>query len=187
MMRWNGFGRSLLFGAFAGVAFVPFAMLATPFFGWSGAVAAYAVMSASVYLAGLGTTHRQGLTASVLLALGVGAVAAVATSDRDVVLATALALAVLRSGLLYRSRFARALLLESTLAGAGLWLAGHVFDGSVTSTALAVWAFYLVQSAYFAVGGIAARPDRPQDADPFDAARTRALAVLDDMGVGDSS
>ena len=39
MMRWNGFGRSLLFGAFAGVAFVPFAMLATPFFDWSGAVA----------------------------------------------------------------------------------------------------------------------------------------------------
>ena len=85
---------------------------------------------------------------------------------------------MLRSGLLYRSRFARALLLESTLVGAGLWLAGHVFDGSVTSTALAVWTFYLVQSVFFAVAGIAARPDRPNDTDPFDAARARALATL---------
>jgi len=186
MMRWNGLGRSLIFGAFAAVAYIPFSILVTPLFGWSGAVAAYAIASAAVYLAGLGPTLRQGLMASVLLGLGVGAIAVVAPSDRDVVLAAALGLAVLRSGLLYRSRFARALLLESTLAGVALWLAGHVFDGSVASTALAFWAFYLVQSVYFAVGGIAARPDRPDDVDPFETARARAHAVLDQMGVGDS-
>jgi hypothetical protein len=186
MMRWNGLGRSLLFGAFAAAAFIPFAIIATPLFGWSGAVAAYAIVSAAVYLSGLGPTLRQGLAASLLLGLGVGAIAVVAPSHRDVVLAAALALGVLRSGLLYRSRFARALAIESALGCGGLLIAGQIFDGSVVSTALAVWAFYLVQSVFFAVGGITLRCDRPDDVDPFEAARARALALLDDVGVGDS-
>jgi|GEM_PF-1557729 len=186
MMRWNGLGRSLLFGAFAAAAYAPFSIIATPLFGWSGAVAAYALLSAAVYLAGLGQTLHQGLAASLLLSLGVGAIAVVAPSDRDVVLAAALALGLLRSGLLYRSRFARALMLESALACGGLLIAGKVFDGSVVSTALAIWAFYLVQSVFFAVGGISERRECPDDVDPFDAAHAGALAVLDDVGVGDS-
>jgi hypothetical protein len=186
MMRWNGLGRSLLFGAFAAAAYVPFAIIATPLFGWSGAVAAYALVSAAVYLTGLGPTLRQGVAASMLLGLGVGAVAVIAPSDRDVVLAAALALGLLRSGLLYRSRFARALVLESTLLCGALLIAGQIFDGSVISTVLAVWAFYLVQSCFFVVAGIAARRDGPDDVDPFDAARARAQALLDDVGVGDS-
>jgi len=185
MMRWNGLGRSLLFGAFAAAAYVPFAIVATPLVGWSGAVAAYALLSAAVYLSGLGPNLRQGLTASLLLGLGVAAIAVIAPSDRDVVLAAALALGVLRSGLLYRSRFARALALESALVCGGLLVAGQIFDGSVVSTALAVWAFYLVQSVFFAVGGITARRDCADDVDPFDAARARALAVLDEVGTGD--
>ena len=124
MRRWNGLGRSLLFGALAAAAYIPFAIVATPLFGWSGAVAAYAVVSAAVYLGGLGPTLRQGLAASLLLGLGVGAIAVVAPSDRDVVLAAALALGVLRSGLLYRSRFARALAIESALACGALLVAG---------------------------------------------------------------
>ena len=59
MMRWNDFTRSLLFGAVAAAAFVPFAMVAAPLLGWSGALAAYAVVSASAYLAGLGASRRQ--------------------------------------------------------------------------------------------------------------------------------
>jgi hypothetical protein len=186
MMRWNGLGRSLLFGACAAAAYVPFAIIATPLFGWSGSLAAYALLSAAVYLAGLGATLRQGLAASLLLGLGVGAVAFVAPSDRDVVLAAALALGLLRSGLLYRSRFARAVALEGALTCGGLVIAGQIFDGSVLSTALALWTFYLVQSVYFAVPGIAARRDCPDGVDPFDSAHARALAVLDDVGVGDS-
>ena len=75
MMRWNGLGRSLLFGALAAAAYIPFAIVATPLFGWSGAVAAYAVVSAAVYLSGLGPTLRQGLAASLLLGLGLAGVA----------------------------------------------------------------------------------------------------------------
>jgi hypothetical protein len=184
MMRWNGLGRSLLFGAFAAAAYVPFAIVATPIFGWSGAVAAYAVVSAAAYLAGLGPSVRQGFAAAAAFGLGVGALALVAPSDRDVVLAAALGLGVVRSGLLYRSRFARALVIEAALLCSGLLCAGKLFDGSIVSTVLAIWSFFLVQSAFFAVGGVAARTDEPNDVDPFDAARARALAVLEDVGVG---
>ena len=73
-MCWNDFGRSLLFGAVAAAAFVPFAIVAAPHLGWGGTLAAYAVASASAYLAGLGATRRQGLGAGLLVGLlGTGA------------------------------------------------------------------------------------------------------------------
>jgi hypothetical protein len=185
MMRWNGLGRSLLFAAFAAAAFVPFAVVATPFAGWSGSVAAYAIASAAAYLLGLGPSLRQGFAAAGLLVLGVAALALVAPSDRDVVVSAALALGLLRSGLLYRSRFARALAVEGALLGAGLLLAEALFDGGIASTVLAIWAFYLVQSAFFVVGGVRARSDLAEELDPFDAAHARALALLDEGGVGE--
>ena len=67
MMRWNGLGRSLLFGAFAAAAYIPFSILATPILGWTGAVGCYAALSAAAYLAGLGPTLRQGFAAALLL------------------------------------------------------------------------------------------------------------------------
>jgi hypothetical protein len=141
-------------------------------------------MSAAAYLVGLGANVRQGLVAAALLGISVGTIALVAPSERDIVLAAAIGLGVLRSGLLYRARFARALALEGALLCGGLLIAGRLFDGSLTSTVLAIWSFYLVQSAFFAVAGITARPDHARDVDPFDSARARALALLDDVGVG---
>ena len=141
MMRWNDFTRSLLFGAVAAAAFVPFAIVAAPLLGWSGALAAYAVVSAAAYLAGLGASRRQGLGAGLLLAvLGTG-IALAAPSARDAALAAALLLGLCRSGMLYRTRFARALLLEGFLLCAGLGVAGHLLTGSTFSAVLAVWVF----------------------------------------------
>jgi hypothetical protein len=85
--------------------------------------------------------------------------------------------------MLYRTRFARALLLEGVLLCAGLGVAGHLLSGSTFSAVLAVWAFYLVQSVFFLVAGVEARREDSGDADPFEAARARALELLD-QGVG---
>jgi hypothetical protein len=184
MMRWNDFTRSLLFGAVAAAAFVPFAIVATPFLGWAGALVAYAVASASAYLAGLGASRRQGLAAGLLVGLVGTGVALAAPVPRDALLATALLLGLCRSGLLYRARFARALVLEGVLLCAGLGIAGHLLGGSTFSAVLAVWAFFLVQSVFFLVGGVETRREEPGDADPFDTARARALELLE-RGVGD--
>ncbi len=185
MMRWNDFRGSLLFGAVAAAAFVPFAIIATPHFGWGGALAAYAVASASTYLTGLGATRRQGFAAGLLVAvLGVG-IAFAAPTARDAILAATLLLGLCRSGLLYRARFARALVLESVLLCAGLGVAGYLLAGSTFSAVLAVWAFYLVQSVFFLVGGVETRSEETGDVDPFEAARARALELLE-QGVGEA-
>jgi len=185
MMRWNDFTRSLLFGAVAAAAFVPFAMLAAPVVGWSSALAAYAVVSASAYLAGLGASRRQGLGAGLLLGLLGTGIALASPSARDSVLAAALLLGLCRSGMLYRTRFARGLLLEGILLCAGLGLAGHLLTGSTFSAVLAIWAFYLVQSVFFLVGGVESRREDCGDADPFETARARAVELLEQgLGVG---
>jgi len=183
MMRWNDFGRSLLFGAVAAAAFVPFAILATPILGWSGGLAAYAVICAATYLAGLGATRRQGFAAAgVLLLLG-GAIAVIAPTPRDAILAAALALGICRSGLLYRARFGRSLLLEAFLLCAGLGAAAELLGGSTFSAVLAVWIFFVIQSVFFLVGGVASRKEPEAAADPFEAARMRTLELLDRDGV----
>jgi hypothetical protein len=185
MMRWNDFTRSLLFGAVAAAAFVPFVVLAAPVLGWSDALAAYAVISASAYLAGLGASRRQGLGAGLLLGLLGTGIALAAPTARDSVLAAALLLGLCRSGMLYRTRFARALLLEGVLLCAGLGVAGHLLAGSTFSAVLAVWAFYLVQSVFFLVSGVETRREGAGDGDAFEAARARALELLE-QGVGEA-
>jgi hypothetical protein len=185
-MRWNDFGRSLLFGAVAAAAFVPFAIVASPHLGWGGTLAAYAVASASAYLAGLGATRRQGLAAALLLGLLGTGVALAAPTSRDAVLGAALLLGLCRSGLLYRTRFARALLLEGILLCGGLGVAGHLLTSSTFSAVLAVWAFFLVQSVFFLVGGVETRREDAGDVDPFEAARARAIELIE-QGVADRS
>lgn len=184
MIRWNDFGSSLLFGAVAAAGFVPFAILAAPLLGRSGSLVAYALASAAVYLAGIGASRRQGLAAALLVA-GAGAAAALLAPDpRDALLATGMIFGLCRSGLLYRSRFARALLLEGALVGAGLGVAGQLLDASTFSAVLAVWAFFLVQSVFFLIGGVEARCEDPGELDPFDAAHARVLEILEQGGAG---
>ncbi|MFQ5418502.1 MAG: hypothetical protein ACE5FL_15855, partial [Myxococcota bacterium] len=165
MMRWNDFGRSLVFGASAAAGVVPFTLVAAPPLGWSSALAAYAVLCSAVYLVGLGPNVRRGATAALLAGALGSAAWGIAPSPRDAILAAALVLALCRSGLLYRARFARALALEGVLGVAALGLAGQLLSGSTFSAVLAVWSFFLVQSAFFLVGGIEVRSEPAPDLD----------------------
>jgi hypothetical protein len=182
MMRWNDFGRSLVFGAVAAAAFVPFAVVATPVHGWSSGVAAYALLCSATYLAGLGATRRQGLTAAGVALLVGGTVAWIAPTPRDAIFAAALGLGLCRSGLLYRARFARSLLLEGFLLCAGLAAAAEMFGGSTFSAVLAVWIFFVIQSVFFLIGGVNARREGAEETDAFEAARARALELLEREG-----
>ncbi len=176
-MRWNGFARSLGFAAVAGAGFLPFAALVADLRGVGPALALYATLAVAVYAAGLGASLRRGLAAALLAAGLATAGLLLATTVREQWLLVGVALAVCRSGVLYRARPARALVAEVALVGAGLWLARAWFDGSALSGALAVWGFFLVQSLFFLAGGVGERPEAAEG-DPFDRARERALALL---------
>ena len=181
-MRWNGFRGSLVFAAVAAAGFVPFTAIAAPLLGWHSALAAFAVCAVSGYLAGLAGNLRKGIGAALVAgAIGTG-FALVAPSTREALLGAGLALGLCRSGLVYRARFARAVVLETLLLLCGAGLAGHLYTGTLFSAALSVWSFFLVQSAFFLVGGVSPRRQATPGQDPFDAARSRALEILEQAG-----
>ena len=72
----------------------------------------------------------------------------------------------------------RALALELALGAAGLALARLAFAPSLAGTVLAIWAFGLVQSAWPLLGE--GRAAELPGLDPFDEARRRAEALLDE-------
>ena len=119
-MLWNGFGRSLLFAALAAGAFPVFALLANPVLGRGTALSLYLLGIAVVYVAGLAPRRSRGLVAAgIASALGVG-VLLLAPSIGTIAAGAALVVGVCRSGVLYRSRRARALGAETLLLAGGL-------------------------------------------------------------------
>jgi len=179
-MKWTGFGRSVLFAALAGAAWPAFALAAGALLGMNAAFSLYAVGATAVYVAGLAPNLARGL-ASAFAAVAIAVtVAAVAGAPGGAALGAALALGIVRSGLLYPSRNARAIAIEALLIGGGLALARFLSAPGALGAALALWGFFLVQSAFFAIGGVRT-PDAGGGAlDRFERARRRALALLED-------
>jgi hypothetical protein len=173
------FAGSLVFAAAAAAAVLVGTPLLAPLHGERAAVR-FLILAGVVAYAGVAAPSRRRGIAAAALAAGAGALLlALPLGLGGHALGAAALLGVCRSGALYRSRPARAWLLEATLLGAGLALAAFLGAGSVPRFALAVWGFWLVQSAYFAVGGVAPRPDAGAPDDPFERARTRILALLE--------
>jgi len=178
-MRWNGFGRSLLFAALAAGAYPIFALFANPVLGRASALSLYLLGIAAVYAAGLASRRsRAALAAGIASALGVG-VLLLASSVGTVAAGAALIVGVCRSGVLYRSRRARALLAETILLAGGLGLARFLAGPDTLQVAFAIWGFFLVQSFFFLLGGVAERAERSAGLDPFEVASARALALME--------
>ena len=81
------------------------------------------------------------------------------------------------------SPLGRALLVEASLLAAGLAFAKALAGSSVSSVALAVWGFFLVQSLFFLAGGTAARPEEEFAEDPFDRARREAVRLMEEASM----
>jgi hypothetical protein len=173
-----GFARALLFAAMAAAGFVPFDLVCSPWLGSAGAFVAYAVGSAAACALGIAPSRRRGLGAALLVAAGGATAAGLAADPRDAVLAAALLLAAVRSGLLYPARLGRALWVEAALVGGGLALASQFPLRGAASGALAVWSFFLVQSVFSLVGGARRRREPAGGGDTFARARDRLEAAL---------
>lgn len=179
-MKWNSFASSVVFAAIAGAAWPAFALVAGPLLGSRAAFSLYLVGLTGVYVAGIAPTLARGIaSAFVAVVIAVG-VAAVAGASHAAALGAAIALGVARSGLLHRrGGGTRAIAIEALLLGGGLVLARFLMAPGVLGSALALWGFFLVQSAFFAIGGSPTR-EAAGVGDRFEAARRRALALLEE-------
>ena len=178
-MRCYGFARSLLFAAVAAGVFPIFALVADPVLGWAPALSLYLVGIAAVYSAGLAPRRSRAVfVAGIASALGAG-VLLLAPSVGTVAAGAALIVGVCRSGVLYRSRRARALVAETILLAGGLGLARFLAGPDTLQMAFAIWGFFLVQSFFFLLGGVAERSEQSAGLDPFEVARARALTLME--------
>jgi len=179
-MRWNDLPRSLVFGALAAASWLAIAV----FFQGSAPLGLvlklHAATCVALYLAGLAPAGRSGARAGALaLLIGLG-IAILVPSPTTALLALGAVLSVGRSALLWESRPVRALVMELVLVLGGLKLAALVGASTIIGLALGYWTFFLVQGAFFLVGGVDARAPERSSRDPFDVARERALRVLEE-------
>jgi hypothetical protein len=177
-MRCNTFAGSLLFAALAAAGLLALEVLLAPL-NLPSLLACYVVAVAAAYVAAIAPHRASGLAAGALAAL-LGVVLLLLPLDLgQVALGAALVVAVCRSAILYRARPLRALLLELALLAGGLGLAASLADGGIASLAWGLWGYLLVQSLFFAVGGVALRDGGDARVDPFERARAGLLALLD--------
>ena len=180
-MRWNSFARSVVFAAAAALLAVPFFLLFAPLFGAHTAVAGLSIVLSAAYVAGIAGDVRRGLGAAALVGLLGLLVVAIAGSLAEVVIGSAVVLAVVRSGLLHRRRGgARTLAVEVFLGVAGLLVARFLADASIAGLALAIWGFFLVQSFFFLLGAAPGAVRVHREVDPFERARGRLLDLFED-------
>jgi hypothetical protein len=156
------------------------ALLAVPLLGARTALSLYLVGTAALCAWGIAPDRARGAGAALAVA-GLGAGTLLLARDVwEVAGGAALALGVARSGLLYRARTARAIVVETTLVGGGLLLARWLATPGPLGVALALWGFFAVQAGFFAIGGVGLRPPDPAGMDRFENARRRALELLED-------
>ena len=177
-MRWNSFVRTLGFGAVAAAGLPVAAALFGPAVAFHHLLPPYLVVTTALYTAGIAPTRARGLTAGGLALLLGLALLACANGGAELAIGAALILSAVRSGLLYRARPARAIVLEAGLLCGGLGLAKFLLTDGLGGVSLALWGFFLVQSLFFLVGGLAVRPEASPRRDPFEHARAQLLSLL---------
>jgi len=178
-MFCNTFVRSLVFAAAAAAGLWVAAVLLLPVLHPSQLLALYLVAAAAAYVVGIAPGRSAGLAAGGIAAALGGGLLLLPLGVAGTALGAALVVAVCRSAILYRARRFRALLLELVLLVGGLGLAHALAGAGVGSAAFGLWGYFLVQSAFFLVGGVVPRDDRDGALDRFDRARAQLIALLD--------
>ncbi|MBW2281499.1 MAG: hypothetical protein JRG76_14450 [Deltaproteobacteria bacterium] len=177
-MSWRGFTPGLLFAAVAAAASIPAAIVLAPILGRLDAHALLLTGILSVYAAGLAATPAR--AAGVGLAIGALGLAMQVFGAHlgEIAIGLTAALAICRSGVLFRSRPARAALAEGVLGLLAVGLAEFLYGPTAFGFALALWGYLLVQSAWFLVPGTRRSAESAAILDPFEEADRRARALM---------
>jgi hypothetical protein len=178
MMRTDTFLRSLAFAAAAAIGAVAWLVCMAPVLGGRRALGLWLVGLTASYVGGL-AAHRHRRVAVTLVNAAVGlTLLAVLPGLRELVPALVVVLGVGRTACVPRATPLRAVATEACLLTGGLVFAEIVGGPSLRGVALGVWGFFLVQSFYALVpAGVRPRPGG--EADSFEAAHARALALLE--------
>jgi hypothetical protein len=174
MTRVDGFGKAVAFAALAAGATAVWLLLAVPAIGGRAAVDVAVVALGVTYLTVLRGSPRRILPVTALLLVLAGTVWPWMPSVGATALGMAAAIGVGQVLTAKEAGGVRVVVREAALLGSGLALAATFAAPSIRGIALAVWAFFLVQSFRFV---LPASP-HPPDVDPFDAAHARAVALL---------
>lgn len=178
-MRGNTFLGSLAVGMFLALGAIPWLIVAGPVVGHSFAAGVYCLGALVVYLVAIAPSWRQSVATAAAASLASVLALMMGAGLAEIVIIAAAFLALARSGFLYRSRPARAVVLEAALLVGGLLCARFLAAPTVLGFGLGVWGFLLVQSLFFLAGGVDERPADEPALDPFERARQDALAVLE--------
>ena len=179
-MRAGKFSSSLVFAAVAGLAAVPYLLVALPAFGLIRTLAIGSIVSVAAYIVVASPSLVRGLRSGALtLALGVGLYAL--APGVVVLFASAILLGVVRSGLLYRAKIGRAFAIEAMLFLLATSVAQLLAGSTVQSYGLAVWGFFLVESTFFLFEGARSRAESGSAEDPFERARREATRLMEEQ------
>ena len=176
--RVPGFGRALLLALFAGLGALPWQLLFGAPWSYEASLARYQLVLTVLAVIAVAPSWRAGLSAGMLGALLCAALGLLAPAD--IAVATLGALCVLgltRSALCDPRPFARAVFHELLLAFPATGAFALLYDGRPVGNAAAVWAFWLVQSAFPLLPG--STPARePPARDRFEAAMAAAEQLM---------
>lgn len=174
----GSFAGSVLFALIAALCLRPATALMERLCDGRAATLGYLSLVCVVYAALLTEQRSRRLAAVIVMAVA-GAGVTVLGNDllgASLVLTTTLAFA--RSRIALPRRHAHPWFVELCLGSAALLVAQHLFTNDALGLALALWAYLLVQSAYFLV--TATSGAEAISADPFDVAAQRATELMDD-------
>ena len=179
-MRAGKFISSLVFAAVAGLTAVPYLLVALPGLGLIRTLAIGSSVSVAAYIVVVSPSLVRGLRYGALtLVLGVGLYAL--APEVVALFASAMLLGIVRSGLLYGAKIGRALAIEAMLFVLATSVAQLLAGSTVQSYGLAVWGFFLVESAFFLFEGASPRAGSGSAEDPFERARREATRLMEEQ------
>ena len=175
--RAPGFGRGLLLALFAGLGALPWQLVFGTAWDYEPSVARYQLALTVVAVIAIAPTWRSAFVAGSLSAALCAALACIAPGIATATLGALCVLGLARSALCYPRPFARALACELLLALPAAGAFAVLYDGRAIGNALAVWAFWLIQSAFALLPGRTSPRERPAQ-DRFEAALTAAERLM---------
>jgi hypothetical protein len=176
-MTRRDFGRALLFAALAAALTVPALMLGAFSWGYEGSLASYLLLLSPISLFVAAPDLRAGVRVFLLAGVISLILLCVVSRVETALLGTILILAVGRVVLSGPRPLARVLAIELVLGVLSFGAFAAFHDRLLIGDALAVWAFWLVQSG-FALLSHPGTSREPDVADAFDAARSAAERVM---------
>ncbi len=181
--HWHSFPRTLAFALLAASAWLAIWVVLGPVLGTTHALGLFLIGLVALYVAGIAPSWRRGLAVALPASGACLAFWLLTRSVSELAVFTAIAIAVARSGFLYRSRFGRGLAIELLLGSVGLGLVALLVGSGVVGIACSIWGYFLVQSVFFLIAGVRLRSTESQGVDPFDQARQALLLLLERDGL----